>query len=241
MKYYIDTLPDCTDKKHPWKFDKNSVVLAKIPYTQEYHYHATNIAAYSLKHPKDNANLTWLLYNQDDTGAYHHNFTLPFYPMEKGWVGGLAQGLSASALIRRGYICEGKKAIDAMLKYCYDFGVIYEYPNVEILNGWIYALFGVMDLAKEDKEYESVVRTIMETIKQRVKEYDINGWTAYDSTGIPATPFYHNVHLKQFKVLNIDWPQSARYPKFKRMLYIMKKNNIRIPLRYLERRKWLKS
>ena len=48
MSYYIDTLLGDEAKGSPHKFDSKGVILTKIPYTQEYHYHATAIASYAL-------------------------------------------------------------------------------------------------------------------------------------------------------------------------------------------------
>ena len=237
--YYIDILPDCTDKNHPWKKDDNGVVMAKIPYTNEYHYHATNIASYVIKYGCKK-NLNWLLNNQDIYGSYHHDFILPFYKMEKGWVGGLAQSLAASALKYNNYLDEGKQSIDALLKKCYNNGVIYEYPEIEILNGWIYGIFGLMDFVDEYPEYQKKLDESLICLKNKLKKYNINGWTAYDYTGIPATPFYHNLHLKQFKILNINWKEKGKYPKISRFLYLFRKHKFKLPLLYYRRKKWLK-
>lgn len=238
IAYYIDILPFSIHKGGQYTYDDTGVILSKIPYTDEYHYHATAIASAALIDVHVEENIQWLIDNMDSEGVIHHRFTLPFYDMKEGWIGGLAQGLTASALIRNGCREEGMRAIAGLLKYCYDDGVIYEYPSVEILNGWIYGIFGLMDTASIDSYYQRYVNNAMDALHSHLPFYDIGGWTAYDYTGIPAPPFYHNVHLKQFNVLNIPWDDTGKYPWFKRMLMILLKHTWRLPIVAYKRWIW---
>jgi len=217
-KYHIDCLPYDIHKKTPFTFDDNGVLLTKIPYTDAYHYHLTAIASYVID-TSNKDNLNWILDNTDKKGAYHHKFTFPFYPMEEGWVGGLAQGLAISALIKHGYAEEAQKVLSALKLYCYDGTCIYEYPKIEILNGWIYALFGVYD-AGDTLFFNKNI----ELLKQKLPSYDQkNMWSKYDSyTNYPSTEFYHIIHLKQMRVLfelTGDVIFLDYYNKWKKQLY----------------------
>lgn len=250
MRYHTKTLPFSIHKKHPYKFDSNGILLTKIPYTQEYHPHATAIASYVIA-TSDKVNLEWLLDNMNSDGAIHHNFTFPFYPMEKGWVGGLAQGLTASALAMHNHPEESLLAVHAIEKYCDNGFCILEYPNVEILNGWIYAIFGIYDSG--NMEY---FKFNIRNLKRRLHLYDLNNWSKYDLYNhYPASRFYHTVHQQQLLALLQlthdpvfykyfhKWSRSiifALYNTTKRNLKIILKNGpITTVTKYRQRRRWL--
>ena len=213
VDYHINILPDDISKGTPHKFDENGVIMSKIPYTQEYHYHTTTIASYILSNLDSKKvfypQLKWLLENQDDDGLYWHDFTLPFYDFEKPWVGGLAQGLAISALIRTSYADEAKRAFYGLCKKCImtdrDKNVwIAEYPKIPtILNGFIYALFGVYDIIPYTKKARILWDDCLRTLYNNLPKYDIGYWSRYDlETGIPSTEFYHKIHIDQMGVLS---------------------------------------
>jgi len=279
MNYYIDTLLGDESKGSPHKFDSKGVMMTKIPYTQDYHYHATAIASYALTNITDknifDTHIRWLMNNMENDGAYRHDFSLPFYNFEKNWVGGLAQGLSISALVRayhkyndKTYLESAFKAFNGLRKHCLhkDEGGNYwikEFPGVStILNGFIYALFGVYDVAKEgDQKAEKLWDQCISTLVKNLKNYDMNYWSKYDlQTGIPATLFYHKIHIEQTKALanltNIEifqifsgkWQQrlDSKYfnfkVKFKRNVMILKKHGILGTYRtYRLRKNWLRG
>ena len=252
MNYHTKTLPFSLDKglSKQAKFDENGVLLSKIPYTQEWHYHLTSIASYVIK-TRDEANLQWIIDNLDSNGVYHHDFIFPWYPMKEGWVGGLAQGLALSALARNSEQNTALKAFHGLQKYCMEDNIIFEYPGVEILNGWIFALFGIYDVNKENIFY-----TCIDTLKSRLDFYLKGIWSRYDMFGIPSTLFYHDVVTEQMYALFLltedeyfldayihmsfcrTAPLSIIYSKVKRGLFILKKHNVRLPKRYMEMKRW---
>ena len=278
-EYYIDTLLGDESKCSPHKFDSQGVMLTKVPYTQEYHYHATAIASYAISNINIeeifNSQVKWLVNNIKKDGSYVHDFVLPFYEFEKSWVGGLAQGLSISALIRaydryndKIYLETAKKALQGLEKHCMfkdEEGNywISEFPGVPtILNGFIYALFGVYDVVqKGNNKANSIWNECITTLEKNIDKYDMGYWSRYDlKTGIPATPFYHKIHIKQlsvlsdltsikrFKVFSDKWEKRAnkKYNNFrvklKRNTMIVKKHGITGTYRrYDERKKWLKG
>ena len=253
-KYHIDCLPYGAHKRTPFTFDDNGVILTRIPYTNNYDYHLTEIASYVID-TSDKHNLNWILENIDDKGTYYHKFTFPFYPMKKGWVGGLAQGLTLSALVAHGYIDEAQKVLSALKLHCYNGTCINEYPKVEILNGWIYALFGVYDI--DDKAFFD---KNIELLKKRLPSYNLKYmWSKYDSyTHYPATEFYHVVHLKQMRALfeltyedifldyynmwkkQLNSPICRTWSKYKKVTSSINTNGfINSYKRYKTRKRWL--
>ena len=84
---------------------------------------------------------------------------------------------------------------------------IEEYPLAKpacILNGFIYALFGVFDFYKKtgnDEAKKLWVKGIT-TLKHNLEKYNLGCWSRYDLfDGMPATPFYNTVHVKQLNAL----------------------------------------
>lgn len=211
MKYHVAVLPDDKNKNTPYKYDEKNVIKTKIPYTQNYHYHVTAIASCVLSNDGDESkpHIDWLLDNMDDDGAYRHDFVFPFYPMQKGWIGGLAQALATSALLYHGYEIEAEKAYSAMKKYCYNGISIEEFPDVEILNGWIYAIFATHDMNDTSFFNENI-----KNLKNSIYFYDLQRWTRYDTySKLPSTIFYHNIHIKQMLALS----KITGDPYFKRL------------------------
>jgi hypothetical protein len=223
LGYYIDELPDDISKNSPHRIE-GGVILTKIPYTQEYKPHATSIASHVIRNLEneilDEAGLSeslwkpsadWLLDNMDKNGRIWHDFKLPFYDFTSPWVGGLAQGLTISALVRaydvggdygkKEYLEGAKKAFNG-LKYCLKDGWVEEYPGVPtILNGNIYALFGLYDLRSHFSAVEPVIETSLKTLISNIQKFDIGYWSSYDLK-TPATKFYHKIHIKQLNALS---------------------------------------
>jgi len=213
MSYHIDVLPGDKDKNTPFKYDKEGVIKTKIPYTQEYHYHVTSIASCALSGGEDETDphIKWLLNNMGKDGSFKHNFTFPFYNnFPKAWVGGLAQGLAVSALVQANHVEAAKKAFKGIQNNCIYVDEqgdtwIEEYPLDEpvcILNGFIYALFGVYDIKPFLHEAENLWNDCIQTLRVNLSKYDMGYWSRYDlQTGIPSTEFYHNIHIAQMRVL----------------------------------------
>lgn len=228
--YHISVLPECTSKNHPYRFDEDGVIMAKIPYTQHYDYHAMNVASYAiLNMDKPNvflAQIRWLVDNIDDDGAYRHNFKFPFYDFEVPWIGGLNQGLAISALVRayqkydkKTYLDIARKAFECLSRDIEEDGCIFtddnnfkwieEYPVhplPHILNGFIYALFAINDLYKETKS-KKVLRLWedgMLTLSSNIKRYDMGYWSRYSILDKqPATMYYHKIHIEQLHAISL--------------------------------------
>jgi len=218
MNYHIDMLPWDIPKKSPHKFDDAGVIMTKIPYTQEYHYHVTAIASQAISNDSKTftAPIKWLVDNIEKDGSYQHDFVFPFYyGFPKPWIGGLAQGLAISALVQANELETAEKAFLGLSKHClykdkHNDVWIEEYPLDEpafILNGFIYAMFGVYDFYKatEDKKakktFDACIKTLVNNIERY--DYDIDNWSKYDLFDeLPAQPFYHEIHIKQMHVLH---------------------------------------
>lgn len=77
------------------------------------------------------------------------------------------------------------------------------YPRSSILNGWIYALFGIRDfwLAFDDSRAWSLFNRSLDTLKHHLSDFDAGFWSFYDTSGRMASLYYHNTHINQLKAL----------------------------------------
>jgi heparosan-N-sulfate-glucuronate 5-epimerase len=144
------------------------------------------------------------------------------------WYSGLAQGLGLSLLARAyietkniKYFEAAQKAWISMEKSVEMGGVIYkdqrsnlwieEYivePPTHILNGFIWALFGVYDCWKLLKleNAKLLFDQCVNTLNYNLETYDNNIWSLYEHSGLKmemyASPFYHNLHIVQLEILS---------------------------------------
>jgi hypothetical protein len=164
----------------------------------------------------------WLLARQDDNGGW------PVWP-ELGLplaspYSAMTQGECVSAFVRaweltgdRAFAEGARRALDLMCRPLESEGpaiiegesLFWEeaptIPRSSILNGWIFALFGLYDfwLAFKDKNARELFRLSLDTLKGHLHEYDAGYWSYYDVQGHLASPFYHDLHIHQLTALAI--------------------------------------
>lgn len=164
----------------------------------------------------------WLLTHQDEHGGWPIwaelglSLASPYSAM--------TQGECISAFVRAWKMtgspefAEGaKRALELMCRPVEEGGtVIFEggepfleeapsMPRSTILNGWIFALFGLYDfwLAFKDKSARELFEISLHTLKKHLYDYDAGYWSYYDVQGHLASPFYHDVHIYQLHALCI--------------------------------------
>ena len=158
----------------------------------------------------------WATENQQEDGGW---VTFAFKNKEHPY-SAMAQGEAISMLIRA-HICTGKdaylqaaiKAKGFMLKPITEGGtteyrdedvLLYEYTAEPIvLNGWIFALWGLYDYCKyvKDKNAESVLNATLEALKKKLPTFDTGYWSKYDGGARVCSPFYHGLHIAQLQVM----------------------------------------
>ena len=73
-----------------------------------------------------------------------------------------------------------------------------------ILNGWIFALFGLYDynLAFDDHRIKNMFEQSINTMARHLHSYDSGYWSYYDDARKRLTSlFYHNLHISQLEAL----------------------------------------
>ena len=132
----------------------------------------------------------------------------------------MVQGEGASLLIRAykesddsKYLIAAKKAIRLMLIPEEDGGTaLYKDNDVlfqefayqsTILNGWIFAIFGLYDYVKisGDLDIQQILGKTIHSIAVNLYRFDNGYWSMYNMDGMITSPFYHNLHIAQLEVL----------------------------------------
>ena len=167
--------------------------------------------------------------NRYGVWVWHHHFDWEYRkPLKAPWYSGLAQGQGISLLLRAyrqtgeyRYLSTALRAFNSFLKPIDQGGVVFtdehgdiwfeEYvvtPPTHILNGFIWALWGVYDYflcTGEDSARRLVVRAT-ETLLKNLRHYELGFWSLYEQsgTGLPmlASPFYHRLHIVQLRVMH---------------------------------------
>ena len=149
------------------------------------------------------------------------------------WYSALAQGQGISVLVRAYLLCNNKesgesrylnaaqRALASFFKPVAEGGVTFtdgqgdvwfeEYlvsPPTHILNGFIWAAWGVYDyfLATRDSSAHELFARAVRTLVRNLDRYDLGFWSLYEQSGtrlpMVASPFYHQLHIVQLRVMH---------------------------------------
>jgi heparosan-N-sulfate-glucuronate 5-epimerase len=148
--------------------------------------------------------------------------------LKSPWYSGLAQGQGISLLVRahlasgeEHYLVAAEQAFASFCKLTDEGGVTFsdqqgniwfeEYivsPPTHILNGFIWAAWGVYDyfLATGDIQAKELFEKAVQTLRTNLPRYDLGFWSLYEQSGtiLPmiASPFYHRLHVVQLRVMH---------------------------------------
>jgi hypothetical protein len=176
----------------------------------------------------------WLADNleKNDFGlmVWKHHFPWRYKQnLEPGWFSSHAQGTGISLLLRvynetreEKYLKSAKLAFIPLNAEIKNGGVkhidgkggvwLEEYPvnpPTSILNGFIWALWGVYDyqLFFKDGESKKLWEDCIKTIKENLPRFDAGFWSLYDLSSqkmkMLASPFYHSLHIVQLEVMAV--------------------------------------
>ena len=154
---------------------------------------------------------------QGDALVWPYDVAVPKYGLRPPWFSSMAQGQIASVLVRAGAAEKALAALRPLLDrsepFVVDLGVgpvLEEAPTTTpscVLNGWIYALWGVRDVAvglgsaEAARLFDESVQTLLATLD----EYDTGWWSRYSLWAAGrdlAKPFYHRIHVAQLEALH---------------------------------------
>ncbi|MGB5989340.1 MAG: D-glucuronyl C5-epimerase family protein [Marinifilaceae bacterium] len=159
----------------------------------------------------------WLISNQTPEGAWEIFFEDSTYGLKSGWVSGMAQGLALSFLIRcskLGFVDERKSVViieltkefmlsSRILNLTKTGRIIEEYEgtNTNVLNGFIFALYGLYDYGLFVNDM-SLFNEFEKTLCSNLENYRILLWSTYDSKHTISSRYYHNLHINMMKSLS---------------------------------------
>jgi UDP-N-acetylglucosamine transferase subunit ALG13 len=176
----------------------------------------------------------WLLrYGERDARGlgWAHDYAVPKYGLTPGWRSGMTQGEAISVLLRAHAASGEERYRDAAAAAFGPFAsetpaggvvrtldgslVIEEYPAAEptaVLNGWIFGLLGLHELARVDDRPE-VADTFARSragLLALLPRYDVGWWSCYSlgDYGRPdlAKPFYQRLHVVLLDALDAVAP-----------------------------------
>lgn len=198
-----------------------------------YHYN-TYIANNYLNSKKQFLNqANWLVKNQvvdgNDCGVWY--FQYPFGKLIPPWISAMAQGEAISVLLRayqetneEDYLIAAKNAVKIFDVPLQNGGVVVvdnddniffeEFPTdpaIHVLNGFIYALFGLYDFYRVtgSEHINNLFQKGIATITKRLADYDTGFWSKYSLNEKStlsnhyniASPMYHFLHVNMLLVL----------------------------------------
>lgn len=174
----------------------------------------------------------WLCSNleQNHCGlwVWQHHFDWEYRSRLKApWYSALAQGQGISLLLRAHrhtgeyqYLGAALRAFNAFLRPTQKGGVTFvdsqgdlwfeEYivhPPTHILNGFIWALWGVYDyfLLTREESARALCTRATETLVKNLYRYDLGFWSLYEQSAMRlrmlASPFYHRLHIVQLQIM----------------------------------------
>lgn len=166
--------------------------------------------------------------NPRGLSVWNHHFDWEYRDMLRApWFSALAQGQGISLLVRAHretgdarYLEAARRAFAAFKDPVADGGVAFidgsgdlwfeEYivsPPTHILNGFIWALWGVYDLwlATKTEGVQDLFSRGVRTLLHNLNRYDLGFWSLYEQSGtrlpMVASRFYHQLHIVQLRVM----------------------------------------
>jgi heparosan-N-sulfate-glucuronate 5-epimerase len=167
--------------------------------------------------------------NQRGLPVWNHHFDWEYRDtLRAPWYSALAQGQGISVLVRANeesgdarYLEAAKLALASFFTPISEGGVVFtddrgdlwfeEYvvsPPTHILNGFIWAAWGVYDyfLATRDRPAQDLFARAVQTLLRNLERYDLGFWSLYEQSGtrlpMVASPFYHQLHIVQLRVMH---------------------------------------
>lgn len=142
----------------------------------------------------------------------------------------MTQGEGISVLVRAytltqnsAYVEAARRALGPMQKPIEDGGtcrvvpeglILEEVPAEDykaILNGWVFALFGLYDflLVEDSSEARQMLKKSLSALVAYLPSYNAGYWSYYDLSGHLASPFYQRLHIAQLEALSLTFPEYA--------------------------------
>lgn len=175
----------------------------------------------------------WLVENLEENEGglkvWNHHFDWEYRGVLKApWYSALSQGQGVSMLVRAHRLVGASRYLDAAQEAALSFGapltrggvsfwddagrIWFEEtvvdPPTHILNGFIWASWGLYDLSLHagDDAAGTLFARAVDTLEECLPRFDMGFWSMYDLPGTrirnPASRFYHALHVVQLRILH---------------------------------------
>lgn len=175
----------------------------------------------------------WLADNLEETPqgtrVWYHHFDWEYRDLATApWYSALSQGQGISVLVRAHQETENDRYLSAARDALHTFerepmcgGVTYTDdkgyiwfeevivdPPTHILNGFLWASWGVYDYALHTRDQDSnrLFDEAVRTLRENLPGFDTGLWSLYEHSGtrmkMLASPFYHSLHIVQLRVMH---------------------------------------
>lgn len=156
-------------------------------------------------------------------GCWPIPFPSPDHFAPQPWLSALTQGNVISVLVRAYWLTGEERFIAAAHRAASVFerdildagvsafwgneGVFFEevavYPAAHILNGYIFALFGLYDYVAltHNSQITALIQRSLATLHTWLDDFDTGYWSRYDLFRHLAPPFYHDLHVLMLRSL----------------------------------------
>ncbi|MFH0780018.1 MAG: D-glucuronyl C5-epimerase family protein [Parcubacteria group bacterium] len=166
---------------------------------------------------------------EEGIGVFVYDFDFEYFKtLKKPWYTSLGQGHGISVLLRAYLLTNDSKYLETAntafksfefstktnggVRFTDENGDIWleeavVEPATHILNGFIWALWGIYDywLITKETNALNLFNSCVDTIEKNLHRYDTGFWSRYDlaPTKIPclASFYYHSLHIAQLKVM----------------------------------------
>lgn len=142
-----------------------------------------------------------------DFGVWEYRFDYPRFLLKAPWPSAMSQGEGISVLVRAYQLTKDERYLECAqvalgsfkasleeggVRYHDEDGFIWyeEYPSLvkppHVLNGFIFALFGLYDFSKitESEEAQALFNEGIRTLKANLGKWDLGFWSRYDLTDL---------------------------------------------------------
>lgn len=147
------------------------------------------------------------------------------YNLSDGWISGMVQGQAISVFLRAFQVMNNQKYLDIAENIYKSFSYnveeggfrrfdnenciwFEEYPTQQpsyVLNGFIYTMFGILDLYRVTKKTEVIElwNLCINTLEKNLHKYDLFYWSVYDQLKRQLVSYYYqkNVHIPLMKIM----------------------------------------
>lgn len=216
-----------------FRLNEGGIIEFKVPYTDRWVCYPVSMCIYGLAcFENDDVDglirqAVWLRDHVCVLGdglVWKHGFCLPFYPMDLGWVHGMAQALGVSVMVRafqctgdKGFLDTAQGLFNSLTIPVEDGGVFHvdcwgdwwvEEYGIEckpmVLNGFMTVMMSVFEYWRfiGDERVRVLFDRLVNTLQRNLFRYGCSLWSRYDlfREG-PAQVGYHRLHVRQLQVL----------------------------------------